>query len=179
RVSTLCRFLRKPWPHAFHQGNSLLVDKYTKAPVLLPVNHDPFSGPAVACTAPTTEAQREVWVAAEMGSEAHCAYIECVSLELAGRVDRAAMEQAVRSLVLRHEALRSTISNSGLRVVVQERMELPIAWTDLSDKSTAVQEERLEAIARADASTPFDMRHGPLFRVHLVRLAEDRHLLRM
>lgn len=155
------------------------MEHFTQSRVLVPVDHDPFAGPAVACTAPTTEAQREVWVAAQMGIEAHCAYIESVSLELEGRLDRPAMEEAFRQLTERHESLRSTISSSGMRVIVQEHIELPIAYSDLSNATTAGREEQLQAVAYADASTPFDLQRGPLFRVQLLRLAAGHHLLRM
>jgi hypothetical protein len=58
---------------------------------LVPVEHDPFAGTVIEQTIPTTEAQREVLTASEMGVEASCAYNESVSLELTGTLDRPAI----------------------------------------------------------------------------------------
>jgi hypothetical protein len=80
---------------------------------LVPVEHDPFAGTVIEQTIPTTEAQREVLTASEMGMEASCAYNESVSLELTGTLDRPALERAVQQLVDRHVSLRATLSPPG------------------------------------------------------------------
>ena len=54
---------------------------------LQPVEFNPFAGPAIVRTAPSTEAQREVWVESQIGQEASCAYSESVSLELTVALD--------------------------------------------------------------------------------------------
>ena len=97
---------------------------------------------------PTTEAQREVFVASEMGRDASCAYNESVSLQLTGTLDRDAIEQALRSLPQRHEALRSTISANGTRMVVADRPPLELPFTDLSGSSDAERKKALDTIAR-------------------------------
>ena len=143
------------------------------------VDFDPFAGPTIARTAPSTEAQREVWIASQMGQEASCAYIESVSLGLTGPLDRGLMERTILQLVARHEGLRSVISADGMRVIVQENMDVPFAYSDLADKQGTELQRELQAIADRDMSMSFDLLHGPLFRVHLIRTAADKHLLRM
>ena len=71
------------------------------------VDFDPFKGPVIERILPTTEAQREVYVASVMGVDANCAYNESVSLILTGKLDRASLELALIDLVRRHEALRA------------------------------------------------------------------------
>ncbi|MBV6405294.1 MAG: amino acid adenylation domain-containing protein [Flavobacteriales bacterium] len=145
----------------------------------IPVDFDPFAGPAVQRAFPTTEAQREVLTASEMGAEASCAYNECVTLELRGALDRAALEQAVQGLVERHEALRATLNASGTRMLIAAPRTLAMPFTDLAALPDAERQQRLEALAHADMTTAFDLRNGPVFRVQLIRTAPDTHLLRL
>jgi amino acid adenylation domain-containing protein len=136
--------------------------------------YDPFGGRSIARVVPTTEAQREVWLAAQMSREASLAYNESVSLCIRGSLDLVALDAALIALTDRHEALRSTISADGLSLLVAERGSLRAEVVDLSDRD---QEGRALAISllRTEAvETSFDMVDGPLFRVTLVRADESQ-----
>ena len=67
------------------------MEKFIQEPRFVAVDFDPFTGPAIEQAIPTTEAQREVLTASEMGVDASCAYNESVSLELKGMLDRPAI----------------------------------------------------------------------------------------
>ncbi|OZB76801.1 MAG: hypothetical protein B7X36_02185, partial [Thiomonas sp. 14-64-326] len=63
------------------------------------VDYDPFADTApVARVAPTTEAQREIWLACQLGGDATLAYNESITLHLRGAVDLPALTAAVRAL---------------------------------------------------------------------------------
>ncbi len=143
------------------------------------VDFDPFIGPAIQRTIPTTEAQMEVFAASEMGDDANCAYVESVSLILKGDLDRSAMEKALQDLVLRHESLRSVISTSGMRMMVFEHAELAYTYHDLSALDEPARASRMQVLAEVDMTQPFDLIHGPLFRVLLIRTGKKEHVLRM
>jgi hypothetical protein len=72
------------------------MERFIPETKLVAVDFDPFAGPAIESTIPTTEAQREVFTASLMGREASCAYNESVSLELTGALDEAALINAHR-----------------------------------------------------------------------------------
>ena len=143
------------------------------------VDFDPFAGPAIQRTIPTTEAQMEVFAASEMGDDANCAYVESVSLILKGDLERGAMDKALQDLVDRHESLRSVISASGMRMVVFERIELSIPYHDLTGMDEEVRADRMQELAEADMTQPFDLVHGPLFRVLLAKTSKEEHVLRL
>ncbi|MBL7964595.1 MAG: amino acid adenylation domain-containing protein [Flavobacteriales bacterium] len=155
------------------------MEKFIQEPRYVPVDFDPFAGPPIAHAIPTTEAQREVFVASEMGNDASCAYNESISLQLKGTLDRPALEQAVQDLLMRHEALRSTLSASGTRLIVHEYLPVELHYEDLVAEDDPKREGRLRDIARVDMSTPFDLLKGPLVRIQLLRIANDEHLLRI
>ena len=155
------------------------MEKFTTDIRYVQVDHDPFVGQEIERTIPTTEAQREVFVASEMGRDASCAYNESVSLQLTGVLDRAALEQALRIHPQRHEALRSTISASGTRMIVAGQADQELQFSDVSLGNDAERKNALDTIARTDMSAPFDLLNGPLFRARLIRTGTEEHLLRL
>ncbi|MBP8807637.1 MAG: amino acid adenylation domain-containing protein [Kofleriaceae bacterium] len=136
----------------------------------------PTAGGATA--APSTEPQREVWLAAALGPEASLAYNESVSLHLRGELDVGALRHAVRELPRRHDALRATFSDDGTALAIAaEPPDLDVPLLDLSDRPATAAAEALAERCRLAVDTPFDLAIGPLVRAELVRLTADHHVL--
>ncbi|HSK04398.1 MAG TPA: amino acid adenylation domain-containing protein, partial [Kofleriaceae bacterium] len=127
--------------------------------------------------APSTEPQREVWLADRLGPEASLAYNESVSLHLRGELDVAALRHAVRALPARHDALRSTFGADGLTIRAGEIPELEVPLRDLEPLLPEARQAELAAITARHVGEPFDVERGPLVRAELVRLAADHHVL--
>ena len=144
-----------------------------------PVDFDPFSGEAIERTVPSTEAQREVFIASQMGVEASCAYNESVSLDLKGVLNLPALEAGIGRLAERHEALRGCMSADGTRVIVHARSFIPLQQVDLSRLSSQQRQSELDGMAENDMTTPFDLLNGPVFRASLIKLAPEEHHLRL
>jgi amino acid adenylation domain-containing protein len=145
----------------------------------VPVDFDPFAGPEIESSVPSTEAQREVFVASEMGSSANSAYNESVTLILEGALDRAALERALEQLLLRHESLRSVMSASGTHMIVLREVPFSLGFHDLTGSGPEERRQRLEEIGAKDMETPFDLLEGPLFRAALIKLSPNEHHLRL
>jgi amino acid adenylation domain-containing protein len=141
------------------------------------VDYDPFAGTPLTRLVPTTEPQREVWLASRLEPEASLAFNEAVSINLKGLLDVPALEGALQAIVDRHEALRATFSSDGESLFVAERTTLPIAFHDVSLLAPFESDARIMAALNRIVTTPFDLEHGPLVRAELFRLAGDRHLL--
>jgi amino acid adenylation domain-containing protein len=141
------------------------------------VDYDPFAGAPLSRLVPTTEPQREVWLASRLEPEASLAYNEAVSINLKGLLDVPALEAALQAIVDRHEALRATFSSDGEGLFVAEHTTLPVAFHDLSLLAPFESDARIMGALHRIVTTPFDLEHGPLVRAELFRLAADRHLL--
>jgi len=128
---------------------------------------------AVDAPTPTTEAQREIFHAVMMGDELNCAFNESNLFRFDGELNAAAMKSSIEDLVERHPALRSTFSADGTT-----QTYLPghsaFEWTE-HDFTADPSESQLKALMGGEMERPFDLVSGPLLRVHLVKLAEDRH----
>ncbi len=136
---------------------------------------DPFAGPAIQRTAASTDPQRELWTAVQMGEDASCAFNESISLDLEGALDLAALEGALSDLVARHEVLRSSFSADGTQLLVAEPSPVPLALVDLSGKSEAEQRDALDRHLAREVETPFALEQGPLLRAALLRFSPTRH----
>ena len=143
------------------------------------VDFDPFGGPAIESVFPTTEAQREVFVASEMGSSANSAYNESITLILKGALDRNALDRSMHDLIARHESLRSVMSASGTSMVVFRTIDPDLQYHDLSALSKDDRERNLKEIGTKDMDSAFDLINGPLFRSALIKVSQNVHHLRL
>lgn len=121
-----------------------------------------------------TEPQREIWLAAQAGKAASCAFNESVSLRFDGAFDADCLERALQAVVARHDAFRGRFEASGERFIVDDVLTVSLQRIDVS---TAAPEIELAAILTDDATTPFDLVAGPLVRAKLVTLSPDAHVL--
>ncbi len=121
-------------------------------------------------------AQRRLWVLRQLEA-AHAVYNMPGAYALDGPLQPAAFEGALGDLVRRHESLRTTFLVAGgeLRQRVGDAALPPLEVVDLrpeTDPGRAVP-----ALARAEATTQFDLENGPLVRIKLLRLAPEKHVL--
>jgi len=131
----------------------------------------------VALDFPITEQQREIFLGTQLGDEANCAFNESTSLVLTGKLNADALQRGLEQLVVRHEALRSTIDANGETVHVSANSEVNLPVDDLSALSAAEKQDAKDQILYTEASTPFHLIQGPLFRTRLIRLAAEDHIL--
>jgi amino acid adenylation domain-containing protein len=147
-------------------------------PKLSPVEYNPFEGPEIARVAPTIDPQLEIWVSCLMGGEdANRSYNESVSLLLTGPFNRVAMQSALQDLINRHEGLRSAFSADGKQICVYRAVGLSLIWEDLSTQEERRQHAFIRHFAKKDAEKAFDVLNGPLFRMALFKLGEEKHYL--
>ncbi len=142
-----------------------------------PAGAPPPPGGTKPFTLPLTGAQREVWLAAQMGEGASCALIESISLDLRGPLDRAALQDAVQSLPARHEALRTTFAPDGETQTTHPQVVIDVPLVDMSAGSAEENEAQFGGLLAREARTPFDLERGPLVRAQVVRRGADWHVL--
>jgi amino acid adenylation domain-containing protein len=147
---------------------ALLAEKTPSAPS--PILRRAPSGPA-----PLSFAQERLWLLDRL-EPGGTAYNIPMWHRLRGPLDAAALELAVDGIVHRHEALRTTFSDrdgEAVQVIAPPAgFRLPIV-----DLSALREEARRNEARLAAAARPFDLERGPLFRVALVRLAAEEHVL--
>ena len=138
---------------------------------------DPFAHGAIERAFPSTEAQREIWLAAQTGEPASLAYNEANALRLRGALFAGALQAALEQLGARHQSLRATFSADGTQLLVAAPGPFELPCVDLADIPEPERQRRILQARQATVLQPFPLQHGPLFRAQLLRCAPDDHIL--
>ncbi len=120
-----------------------------------------------------TESQMEIWLSAQLGDAASCAFNESVTLDLRGGLDTQALRKAAGDAVKRHEALRIHFSPAGEGFTVMPAP--PLAFTVAGPGEGESVESCLANVIENDAATPFDLVNGPLIRFTLIEDKSEEH----
>ncbi|HLX08270.1 MAG TPA: condensation domain-containing protein, partial [Thermoanaerobaculia bacterium] len=110
-------------------------------------------------------------------ANANCIQLTCT---LEGQLDGERLRQAWELLLARHAALRTVFVWEAVREPVQVvRRSPPPSWRseDWRGVGEAEQHRRLEQTIAADRNQAYDLEHGPLLRLALIRTGERRHVL--
>lgn len=103
-----------------------------------------------------------------------------LALRLKGDLDIARLEASFTEVVGRHDALRTVLvqhNGQPAQTVNPKPLRLQIPLTDLCGLGPQDAKRELRNILHEEAKTPFDLYRGPLYRVRLVRLLPDEHVL--
>ncbi len=139
-----------------------------------PVDFDPFADGEVMLTVPSTEAQKEIWLSTQFGLGANCAFNESMSFRIVGPLDTVIFRECLLEVIQRHEALRTTLSSDGTTLSIANEIRLTIPIIDISMASDKGK-VKLDALIAEEVTKPFDLTHGPLVRVKIVILGEERY----
>jgi amino acid adenylation domain-containing protein len=142
-------------------------------------NQDPDGAPppldkAQGHVLPLSFAQQRLWFLEQLEPN-RAIYNIPAAVRLRGYLNISALEQSINALIERHEGLRTTfqVVEGQPQQVVQPARSLPLTIIDCSTLEGFEQSEQLLAIVQQ----PFDLAHGPLLRVAILRsrTADDDH----
>ncbi|WNM39240.1 amino acid adenylation domain-containing protein [Micromonospora halotolerans] len=124
---------------------------------------------------PLTNTQRDLWTLAQLGSTGTATTVAW-RLRCHGALSRAALQAAADALVVRHQALRSTIrEHDGEPVLlVGPAAAVPLEVHDLRGLGETARRERAAQLVTAAARHAFDLRADrPLLRITVLRWSDD------
>ena len=100
------------------------------------------------------------------------------AVRLDGRLDLDVLESVINEIVKRHETLRTRFEvEEGEPVqVIDEWKPRKLEVEDLTGLPRGVREAEARRITREEAETGFELDRGPLLRVKVLRLEEERHV---
>ena len=127
---------------------------------------------------PLSFAQQRLWLIDRLAGSSQ--YNMPFAFRLRGLLNREALQRALDTIVARHEVLRSvfrTRDDGEAFVVVQAASSIPVTVIDLMHLDVAAREERVHALAAADATRPFDLGNDLMLRASLLALSGQEHVL--
>jgi amino acid adenylation domain-containing protein len=127
---------------------------------------------------PTSFAQQRLWFLDQLMPGSVAYHLPSV-VQLAGRLNLAALEQTFTEIRRRHESLRTTFAimdGSPVQIInPPEPFALPLV--DLRHLPEQERPAQVKRLAGDEAARPFDLERGTLLRVSVLRLKEDEHVL--
>ncbi|WP_394989490.1 amino acid adenylation domain-containing protein [Cellvibrio sp.] len=126
-------------------------------------------------------AQQRLWLLNKIeGDSAH--YNMPGGLRLSGDLNIDALEKALRTIIQRHESLRTCFrehaGDEGKAIqIIQDADRFQVDHADLSHLQGHAQEAALADLVENEAGRLFDLSHDFMLRARLIRLAEREHVL--
>lgn len=122
--------------------------------------------------------QKQLWLWQQAASK-QLGSICAVSIE--GNLQRQVLREAVSNVVVRHEILFTSFRRPpGMKTpfqVISEEAHFDWQEEDLSASPSDFQQARVREVFEAEQQRLFDFEQDPLFRLSLLRLGDDRHIL--
>lgn len=118
--------------------------------------------------------QQRLWFIDQLGEDS-VQYNVSGRLEMPLDLNIQAFKQALKKLIERHEVLRTTFAlvDGEPQQVIHSDFDLPYEAIDLVDEALDVTDEKVKYLANEEATTPFDLNNDLMFRVRVLKLAQD------
>ncbi len=127
---------------------------------------------------PLSLAQKRLWFMDQL-EPGSAMYNIPLAFRLSGSLNVDALRQTVEAIVSRHESLRTTfrmVDEQPMQCIA-EQGSISLCVTDLTDLPETGHGTEVERLTSEEFGKPFDLVHGPLFRINLLRLGEKEHIL--
>ena len=127
---------------------------------------------------PLSFAQQRLWFLEQVHPGSSINHIS-MGVRVRGPLNPETLERSVQEIIRRHEILRTRFGSDrgeGFADVSGEAV-FTIRQHDLRALNQAEQDIEVRQFLRTEAGQPFDLGRGPLFRVALVALDQDQHVL--
>ncbi|MEA5617994.1 amino acid adenylation domain-containing protein [Cronbergia sp. UHCC 0137] len=127
---------------------------------------------------PLSSAQIRMWFLNQLEPEKATYNISLV-LRLEGQLNKNALEKALQTIVERHETLRTSfISIDGSPVqIINPSLQITLSVIDLTELVGFEIQKQVEELAQTETNKAFDLTVSPLFRVKILQLKENSHIL--
>lgn len=126
---------------------------------------------------PIASSQQRFWIMDQLQPFSNV-FNQSAAIRLQGRLKLDALQQALSEIVRRHESLRATFKLVDGQPVQEfaEASAIKLPKTSLHDIKEKEREGTVRRMVQQEASRPFDLARGPLFRVRLFSLTKTEHV---
>jgi amino acid adenylation domain-containing protein len=123
---------------------------------------------------PLSQGQEALWFLRHLKPES-AAYNVVRAMRVCAEVDAACLRDAFQRLVERHACLRTSFvtAHGSVTQRIQKGQQVSFVWQDVSTWS----DEALRRHLTEEAQRPFDLEHGPVFKVRLYTRAKNDHVV--
>ena len=126
---------------------------------------------------PASFAQQRLWLIDQMSKDSR--YNLQVSLHLEERLDLAALSDAWREILGRHESLRTTfgVVDEQIMQFISPGLQPSLSVVDLSEENVSDRASRIRGVLEQQGQQEFDLAHGPLVRPVILKIRPEEYIL--
>ena len=123
-------------------------------------------------------AQQRLWFLNQLEPDSPV-YNQCKALRLRGRLNRPALQQALDTIVERHEVLRTTFSSVDDQPtqIIHEHGNVELSAIDLMGNPIEKREAELQRVLSEFSRRPFDLEKDRPLRAALIQWADEEHVI--
>jgi len=162
-------------------GGFIASDNHAEQNALHPTRRSPDENNngngAKSSLVPLGEGQKQIWLMAQLGTNASHAYNESNALRLRGHLNVEALRRAIQKVIARYESLRTNFSPDGDYQIIHPHRVVDVPFVDLSSLAQSERESRLAALIEEEAARNFDLTSDALVRFLIVKLEKEAALL--
>jgi len=127
---------------------------------------------------PVSLPQQRLWFIDQF-SPGNFAYNIPFAVKIDGKLDKEILEESFNRVIQRHEILRTRFVNRQGEPFqeIEDSLDFSLTVNDLSEEETAKRDDLVKNILREDARRTFSLDQLPLFKVQLIRLDKNIHIL--
>ncbi|MEO7021510.1 MAG: amino acid adenylation domain-containing protein [Ktedonobacteraceae bacterium] len=128
---------------------------------------------------PISFAQQRLWILDRLNPGSTTYHIP-LTLRFSGSLHREALERSLCEIVTRHAVLRTSfpiLHDTPVQAISPAVEAAALPFTDLKHLLIDERLPTLLDLIAEERQKPFDLANGPLFRTHLIGVAEDEHVL--
>jgi amino acid adenylation domain-containing protein len=140
---------------------------------------EPFARRPPQSPAALSFAQQRLWFIDQLTPGTALYNIPAV-VRMTGVLDVSALERSIAEVVRRHEILRTSFGASDAQPsqIIADEADTAIPLSDLRALPEAdAREQEARRLAAQETLRPFDLARGPLWRIALVRMADEDHIM--
>lgn len=127
---------------------------------------------------PLSYNQEEFWLLNKLQPDCLALNL-CSSYEISGPLNVDALEKAIHDIVKRHENLRTTfkeVAGTPMQFISPvSPFQLPVI--DMQGLGQSDHMVEVKRLLHAKTYTPFDLENGPLFKICLIKLDDETHVI--
>jgi amino acid adenylation domain-containing protein/non-ribosomal peptide synthase protein (TIGR01720 family) len=162
----------------FSSAKKALLEKWTRGKFSQATQTGTIARRPTRSPAPLSFAQQRLWFLEQLVPYSS-AYNVPGFLRLSGRLNVKLLERSIQQIVRRHDILRTTIEmieDHPMQIIASiSHITLPLV--DLREIPEAERETLAHHLADEEVRQPFDLGHGPLLRIALLRSDTTEHIL--
>ena len=121
---------------------------------------------------PLSVEQQRIWFFNQLDPDSPLYHMPIAS-RLRGALDVPALQQAMDTVVARHEALRTRFAGQETSQIIDPPSSVPLRSIDLREFPSSQREAEARRLLEEEAKRPFDLSRDLMMRAMLVRVAEQ------